>query len=201
MRLPALDDMVWQALAACSARRWAKPCRVMALPRASRKRCSWPPGVHDTLMAACDDYRYGLLGCTEIPDKRTDNLAAALNELRLVPPETPSPLNLFANIPWEQDGGLTFAAPVRKPGDHALFEGDMDVVVASPPAAGDLADQRRGARADGSSVRDPRLTRAGRSPALSPRRTHASCGNRIRRAPPTPASASRGGAVSSPLVA
>ena len=58
-------------------------------------------------MAACDDYRYGLLGCTEIPDKRTDNLAAALNELRLVPPETPSPLNLFANLPWEQDGGLT----------------------------------------------------------------------------------------------
>ncbi|MGI9521716.1 MAG: urea carboxylase-associated family protein, partial [Hyphomicrobiaceae bacterium] len=23
------------------------------------------PGIHDTIMAACDDYRYGLLGCTE----------------------------------------------------------------------------------------------------------------------------------------
>jgi uncharacterized protein YcgI (DUF1989 family) len=22
------------------------------------------PGLHDTLIAACDDYRYGLLGCT-----------------------------------------------------------------------------------------------------------------------------------------
>ena len=24
------------------------------------------PGIHDTLMAACDDYRYGLLGCTDL---------------------------------------------------------------------------------------------------------------------------------------
>ena len=88
------------------------------------------PGVHDTLMAACDDYRYGLLGCTEYHDNCTDNLAAALYELGLVPPETPSPLNLFMNIPWEEGGGLAFAAPVTKPGDHVLFEANLDVVVA-----------------------------------------------------------------------
>ena len=88
------------------------------------------PGVHDTLMAACDDYRYGLLGCTEYHDNCTDNLAAALYELGLAPPETPSPLNLFMNIPWEEGGGLAFAAPVTKPGDHVLFEANLDVVVA-----------------------------------------------------------------------
>ena len=88
------------------------------------------PGVHDTLMAACDDYRYGLLGCTEYHDNCTDNLAAALYELGLAPPETPSPLNLFMNIPWEDGGGLAFAAPVTKPGDYVLFEANLDVVVA-----------------------------------------------------------------------
>ena len=35
------------------------------------------PGIHDTLMAACDNERYGLLGCTEYHDNCTDNLAAA----------------------------------------------------------------------------------------------------------------------------
>ena len=88
------------------------------------------PGVHDTLIAACDDYRYGLLGCTEYHDNCTDNLAAALYELGLTPPETPSPLNLFMNIPWEEGGRLTFAAPVSKAGDHVLFEANLDVVVA-----------------------------------------------------------------------
>ncbi len=49
------------------------------------------PGVHGTLMAACDNYRYGLLGCTGYHDNCTDNLAAALYEIGLMPPETPSP--------------------------------------------------------------------------------------------------------------
>ena len=88
------------------------------------------PGAHDTLMAACDDYRYGLLGCTEYHDNCTDNLAAALYELGLTPPETPSPLNLFMNIPWDDDGGLAFAAPVSKEGDYVLFEANLDVIVA-----------------------------------------------------------------------
>jgi uncharacterized protein YcgI (DUF1989 family) len=39
------------------------------------------PGVHDTLLAACDSYRYALLGCTEYHDNCTDNLTAALRVL------------------------------------------------------------------------------------------------------------------------
>ena len=34
-------------------------------------------------------------------------------ELGLTPPEVPSPLNLFMNIPWTPDGDLAFAAPPR----------------------------------------------------------------------------------------
>src|SRR5688500_16486574 len=36
------------------------------------------PGVHDTLMAACDVYRYRLLGCTEHHDNCTDNLFSGM---------------------------------------------------------------------------------------------------------------------------
>lgn len=88
------------------------------------------PGVHDTLMAACDNYRYGLLGCTEYHDNCTDNLAAAMRELDLRVPRTPSPLNLFMNIPWTAEGGLAFEAPVTKPGDHVVLEAELDLVIA-----------------------------------------------------------------------
>jgi len=88
------------------------------------------PGIHDTLMAACDDYRYGLLGCTEYHDNCTDNLAAALYELGLTAPETPSPFNAFMNIPWTEAGELSFEPPASKPGDYLLLEVRMDLVVA-----------------------------------------------------------------------
>lgn len=61
-------------------------------------------GTHDTLMAACDRYRYEELGCIEYHDNCTDNLAHGLAELGLTPPETPSPLALFMNIPWTVEG-------------------------------------------------------------------------------------------------
>jgi uncharacterized protein YcgI (DUF1989 family) len=57
------------------------------------------PGVHDTLLAACDRYRYELLGCTDYHDNCTDNLAAALGELGLATPKTPSPWNAREWIP------------------------------------------------------------------------------------------------------
>ena len=56
-------------------------------------------GIHDTLFAACDRWRYEQLGCTQYHDNCTDNLAAGLAALGLQPPETPAPLNLFMNIP------------------------------------------------------------------------------------------------------
>ncbi len=86
-------------------------------------------GIHDTLLAACDRYRYELLGCTEYHDNCTDNLAAALAELGLAPPETPSPWNLFMNIPVGEDGSLDFKPPVSGPGDYVILRAEMDLVV------------------------------------------------------------------------
>ncbi len=88
------------------------------------------PGIHDTLLAACDRYRYELLGCATYHDNCTDNLAAALSELGLTPPETPSPWNLFMNIPVAPDGSVSFQAPVSRPGDYVTLLAEMDCVVA-----------------------------------------------------------------------
>ena len=61
-------------------------------------------GAHDTLMAACDLPRYRLLGVQGHHDNCRDNLHAALAGLGITVPATPSPLNLFMNIPWTPDG-------------------------------------------------------------------------------------------------
>ena len=71
-------------------------------------------GDHDTLMAACDSERYILLGVKEYHDNCTDNLFAAMQALGLTPPECPSPLNLFMNIPWTPS-----RRPLLRSADHA----------------------------------------------------------------------------------
>jgi uncharacterized protein YcgI (DUF1989 family) len=87
-------------------------------------------GIHDTLMAACDRYRYTELGQLGYHDNCTDNLAAALATLGLTPPETPSPLNLFMNIPWTGSGELSFEPPVSVAGSYVVLRAEMDLVIA-----------------------------------------------------------------------
>lgn len=86
-------------------------------------------GVHDTLIAACDNPRYQLLGCTEYHDNCADNLTAGLAELGLEKPVTPSPLNLFMNIPWTAEGALSWEEPVSRPGSYVTLRAEMDAVV------------------------------------------------------------------------
>lgn len=87
-------------------------------------------GIHDTLMAACDIYRYQGLGCTGYHDNCTDNLAEGMRGLGLTAPETPSPLNLFMNIPWTMEGRLSFDPPVSTPGCFIALRAEMDLVIA-----------------------------------------------------------------------
>lgn len=88
------------------------------------------PGLHDTLIAACDLPRYGLLGVEGYHDNCQDNLHAGLAELGLRAPETPSPLNLFMNIPWTEDGALAWGEPASKPGDYVVLRAEMEAVFA-----------------------------------------------------------------------
>jgi uncharacterized protein YcgI (DUF1989 family) len=88
-------------------------------------------GVHDTLIAACDPYRYAFLGVEGHHDNCADNLRTCLAEFGLSPLHVPSPLNLFMNIPWSQEGVLSFAAPPKSlPGGCVLLRAEMDLVIA-----------------------------------------------------------------------
>lgn len=96
------------------------------------------PGIHDMLMAACDTYRYQLLGCTEFHDNCTDNLASSMNELGFDVSETPSPINIFMNIPWTENGELSYEPPQTKPGDYVQFRALMDCVFAFSACPNDI---------------------------------------------------------------
>ena len=96
------------------------------------------PGIHDTLMAACDDYRYGLLNCTEYHDNCTDNLFAGMRQLGLTPPECPSPLNLWMNIPIGEGGATSWGEPVSKLGDYVVLRAELDCVVAMSACPQDI---------------------------------------------------------------
>ena len=95
-------------------------------------------GVHDTLFAACDRWRYETLGCAEYHDNCTDNLAAGLAELGLAPPETPAPLNLFMNIPVIDRNRVEMRPPVSTPGSHVALRAEMDCIVAFSACPQDL---------------------------------------------------------------
>ncbi len=88
------------------------------------------PGVHDTVIAACDPFRYTQLGAS--PDHRSccGNFAealAALDVTRRTP--VPAPLNLFMNIPWDLEGNITFEPTVSAPGDMVSLRAEVDLIV------------------------------------------------------------------------
>ncbi len=86
-------------------------------------------GIHDTLFAACDRWRYEMLGCAEYHDNCTDNLSAALAALGFSLPETPAPLNLFMNIPVIDGNRVEIRPPVSTPGSYVVLCADMDCIV------------------------------------------------------------------------
>jgi uncharacterized protein YcgI (DUF1989 family) len=92
-------------------------------------------GVHDTLLAACDRYRYELLGASE-HDSCTDNLHAALD---FTIPCTPSPLNLFENARPSADGTIEIAAPVSTAGSHVTLRAELDLTVVLSACPQDMA--------------------------------------------------------------
>ncbi|MEU8687543.1 urea carboxylase-associated family protein [Streptomyces sp. NPDC048665] len=107
------------------------------------------PGVHDTLIPACDPVRYRQLGHTGHHDNCSDNYHRALADSGLpdllIP--VPVPLNLFMNVPVNSDGDIVFSAPVSRPGDSVLLRALADVVVVL--SAGHPPGQRRSPAAEG----------------------------------------------------
>ncbi|SAL33308.1 urea carboxylase-associated protein 1 [Caballeronia cordobensis] len=87
------------------------------------------PGVHDTLIAACDLYRYRNLGVEHYHDNCADNLRLALKAIGLRTKEVPQPFNLWMNIPVKADYSIDWLPPVSKSGDYVDIKATIDCVV------------------------------------------------------------------------
>lgn len=87
------------------------------------------PGVHDTLIAACDAERYRQLGGAPDHANCADNLRRALAGHGIALERIPAPLNLFMNIPWQPDGRLEFLPSPVRAGDAVAFEAVIDAIV------------------------------------------------------------------------
>jgi uncharacterized protein YcgI (DUF1989 family) len=96
------------------------------------------PGVHDTLLAACDLFRYIGLGCTDYHDNCSDNLRMAMAAIGAVAPEVPQPFNVWMNIPVAGDGAIEFLPTVSAPGDRIVLRAEIDCVVAMSSCPQDM---------------------------------------------------------------
>lgn len=89
------------------------------------------PGIHDTVMAACDRHRYHLLGVEGYHRNCQDNMVEGLLEIGVTPPfAIPASFNIFMNIPVLEDrNSLDFRPTVCKPGDYVVLRAEMDCYV------------------------------------------------------------------------
>ncbi|WP_249977858.1 DUF1989 domain-containing protein [Vreelandella olivaria] len=96
------------------------------------------PGIHDTLMAACDLFRYMTLGVEGYHDSCADNLRLAMQAIGSKAPEVPQPFNLWMNIPVDAQMKVDWCPPVSKPGDYVELRAEMDCIVAMSACPQDI---------------------------------------------------------------
>ncbi|WP_323127637.1 urea carboxylase-associated family protein [Acinetobacter rathckeae] len=87
------------------------------------------PGIHDTLIAACDLHRYTNLGVSGYHDSCADNMRLALKAIGLRAKEVPQPLNLWMNIPVNPDNTISWLPTVSKAGDYIEIRAELNCVV------------------------------------------------------------------------
>jgi uncharacterized protein len=107
------------------------------------------PGRHDILLCACNPWIYRELGITEHHRSCADNLHEALATLGISIPWTPSPFNVFMNVPVDSDGRLDRVPPSSKPGDYVLLRAAFDLVVAVSACPQDITAVNAGEPQDG----------------------------------------------------
>ncbi|KAL8780745.1 MAG: hypothetical protein Q9194_000747 [Teloschistes cf. exilis] len=93
------------------------------------------PGVHDTLVPACDSERYRQLGVQGHHDSCAENLQIASEEHGCSFPKdlTPAPLNLWMNVPVKGDGSLSFVEPVSREGDCVVLKAEENCLAVGQP--------------------------------------------------------------------
>jgi uncharacterized protein YcgI (DUF1989 family) len=98
------------------------------------------PGNHDILMPACDIHRYAKQYHVEgYHDNCTDNLREALRCLGEEGEEySPSPFNVFMNIPLKDGNFLSWDPPTTEAGQYITFKAEMDLVIAFSACPNDV---------------------------------------------------------------
>ena len=84
------------------------------------------PGVHDILIACCDQPRYTQLGAQGYHDNCADNFKMSLHAIGVPFSHVPGPFNIWMNIPVAQSGTYEWVPPVSRPGDFVRLKAHMD---------------------------------------------------------------------------
>ena len=87
------------------------------------------PGIHDTLLCACNKEIYRELGCDDGHRSCESNLHEALSFIDHEIALTPAPLNLFMNVPVAPDGTIDRVPPHSRPGDLVRLQTVMNTII------------------------------------------------------------------------
>jgi uncharacterized protein len=85
-------------------------------------------GVHDMLLAACDQFRYEFFGYEGNHASCSDNLQIAMRRMGYEISVIPQPINFFTNIPVDERGGLSGPKNTVPPGAHVTMTALIDLI-------------------------------------------------------------------------
>jgi uncharacterized protein YcgI (DUF1989 family) len=85
-------------------------------------------GVHDMMIAACDQYRYEFFGFKGPHASCSENLCVAMRRLGHQIDVVPQPINFFTNTALEADGRLVSPPNPVPPGSYVEMQALMDVI-------------------------------------------------------------------------
>ena len=86
------------------------------------------PGVHDILIACCDQPRYQQLGASGYHDNCADNFRMSLTAINALVAHVPSPFNIWMNIPISENGDYQWDPPISKAGDFIRLKAHEDCI-------------------------------------------------------------------------
>ncbi|HZP40923.1 MAG TPA: urea carboxylase-associated family protein [Candidatus Binatia bacterium] len=85
-------------------------------------------GIHDMLLAACDQFRYESFGHRGPHANCSDNLMTAMRRIGREISVIPQPVNFFTNTKVEPDGRLLAPRSIVKPGAWVELEALIDTI-------------------------------------------------------------------------
>lgn len=85
-------------------------------------------GMHDMMIAACDQFRYEFFGHKGPHASCADNLETAMRRLGYALPVVPQPVNFFTNTLITPEGKLTSPPNAVAPGAFVEVQAEMDLI-------------------------------------------------------------------------